>query len=147
MLIGVHADVTPPLLTALARMRHGDEIVVADANFPSASTARHCVIPDVIYYPGFDAPRVIELITGLMPLDGFHDYSALHMEVDGAGSAPADVHKAAFDIMTPRLPEGGSLSSIERQDFYVQAKTAFAVVHTSESRPFGCFILRKGVIF
>ena len=31
---------SPELLSVLARMGHGDEIVLADANFPSASVAK-----------------------------------------------------------------------------------------------------------
>ena len=35
----------------------------------------------------------------------------------------------------------------ERQEFYAHARSAFCVVATTEMRAFGCFILRKGVIF
>ena len=43
MLKGIDARIGPDLLRALARMGHGDEIVVSDANFPSAAVARHTV--------------------------------------------------------------------------------------------------------
>jgi L-fucose mutarotase len=36
---------------------------------------------------------------------------------------------------------------IPRLDFYQRAKQAYAVVHTLEEQPYGCFILHKGVIF
>jgi L-fucose mutarotase len=36
---------------------------------------------------------------------------------------------------------------IPRLDFYQRAKGAYAVVHTLEDQPYGCFILHKGVIF
>ena len=39
------------------------------------------------------------------------------------------------------------MGSIERFAFYEAARQAFAVVATSESRPYGCFLLKKGVIF
>ena len=39
-----------------------------------------------------------------------------------------------------------SVGSIERQDFYKEAKTAYAIVTTTDARPFGCFVLTKGVI-
>ncbi|TLP48264.1 MULTISPECIES: RbsD/FucU family protein [Cohaesibacter] len=147
MLIGIDGRMTPELLHCLARMGHGDEIVVADANFPANSTAEHCNVKEAIQLPGLDAPATIELITQLMPLEGFADYSALRMEIDGEPETLGEVHSEGFAVMESRLPETGSLSSLERQDFYVQAKRAFAVVRTTEARPFGCFILRKGVVF
>jgi L-fucose mutarotase len=147
MLHGINPNVTHDLLSVLARMGHGDEIVIADTNFPAASTASYCQWPEIIAYPGFNAVQVAELITDLMPLDGFHDYAALRMQIDNAPDEMNGAHKAVFDLLTPRLPEGAKLSSLERQDFYARAKTAFAVVHCVEDHPYGCFILRKGVIF
>jgi len=38
-------------------------------------------------------------------------------------------------------------SVIERHQFYAAAKKCFAVVQNSENRPYGCFILKKGVVF
>jgi L-fucose mutarotase len=146
MLIGIDKSMTPALLYCLARMGHGDEIVVADANYPADSSARHCVVQNALELPGLDAPEAIALITGLMPLDGFAQYSALRMEIDGQPDVMGEVHQAAWDVMTPHLPETGKLLSMERQAFYAHANKAFAVVRTSESRPYGCFILRKGVV-
>ncbi|WP_373237375.1 RbsD/FucU family protein [Cohaesibacter celericrescens] len=146
MLIGIDRRMPPALLHCLALMGHGDEIVVADANFPSGSTARHCVVQEAIALAGLDAPAAIELITDLMPLDGFFDYSALRMQIDNEPDTTGDVHNDAWHILKKRLPKNGILSSIERQAFYAQANEAFAVVRTCEVRAYGCFILRKGVV-
>lgn len=146
MLIGLDPRTTPELLWALARMGHGDEIVIADANYPAAWSAHGCIIKDPIAYPGHDAAEVADLITQLMPLDTFHTHSVLRMEIDNAPDTMAEPHRAVWDLVTARLPEGGILSSLERQAFYKRAGGSFAVVHCSEARPFGCFILRKGVI-
>ena len=146
MLIGIDRRMTPDLLHCLARMGHGDEIVVADANFPADSIASHCVINRALPLHGLDCPTAIDMITTLMPLDGFTDYSALRMQIDNEPDTMGSVHQDAWDVMTPRLPDTGALSSIERQTFYAQARKAFAVVLTSEARPYGCFILRKGVV-
>ena len=40
MLKNIPKILSPELLSVLARMGHGDEIVLADANFPSAATAK-----------------------------------------------------------------------------------------------------------
>lgn len=147
MLHGIDIRTTPELLFCLARMGHGDEIVVVDSNYPAVSTAATCTHSQVIRYPGQDAASVVDVITKLMPLDPFIDYAALRMQVDDAPDDVAAVHQDVWDVITPRLPEGAALSSIARLDFYRHAAKAFAVVQCDEARPFGCFILRKGVIF
>ena len=147
MLNGINPNMTPDLLDCLMRMGHGDEIVVADANFPAASTAAHTHWGEVIQMPAMDAPAVIQLITGIMPLDAFSDACAYRMQIDNAPDEMGTVHEAAFTILTTAKPDDAKLGSIERQDFYARAQGAFAVVASVDARPFGCFILRKGVIF
>ncbi|EFO30230.1 L-fucose mutarotase [Roseibium sp. TrichSKD4] len=147
MLTGIDPRMTADLLYCLARMGHGDELVLADRNYPSVNTARTCCETSVIDLPGLNAPEAADIISALMPLDGFTDYAALRMEIDGAPKEIAEVHMDVWDVLRPRLPEGGELKSIERQSFYSHARKAFAVVQTTEDRPFGCFILRKGVVF
>ena len=44
--------VNPQLLYALARMGHGDELVLADANFPSSSVAKHTTLGEEIRMDG-----------------------------------------------------------------------------------------------
>jgi L-fucose mutarotase len=39
------------------------------------------------------------------------------------------------------------MASLERAAFYERARAAFAVVATSENRPYGCFLLVKGVTY
>ncbi len=39
------------------------------------------------------------------------------------------------------------LVGIKREEFYEQARKAFAVIYTNELRPYGCLLLKKGVIF
>jgi len=139
MLLGIDPRVPPRLLDCLMRMGHGDEIVIADANFPAASVA----LSAPIEMTGFNAVEVAEMICALMPLDGFSEAAAYRMEIDGAPEEMGEVHKAVAVV----LPEGALLSSLERPAFYPRAAKAFAVVQSAEPRPFGCFILRKGVIF
>jgi L-fucose mutarotase len=38
------------------------------------------------------------------------------------------------------------MGSLERFAFYEAATAAFAVVQVGDLRPYGCFLLRKGVI-
>ncbi|GKY86135.1 RbsD/FucU family protein [Sinisalibacter aestuarii] len=147
MLKGIDARMPADLLDVLMRMGHGDEIAVVDANYPSHATAAETVSGQVVELPGFSAPEAISLITALMPLDPFVPEGALWMQHDGEGDKPDEVHREAIAILTAEMPEGGAVGSIERQAFYARARQGFAVVRCTEARPFGCFILRKGVIF
>ena len=147
MLFGIDGRLSPQLLHCLAQMGHGDELILADRNFPSTTMAANCVVKEPVAMMGFNAPVVASLISAIMPLDGFAEYSALRMELDHDPERLAPVHNDVWDVLEPALPDGGILSSIERQSFYEQASSAFAIVQTGEMRAFGCFILRKGVIF
>ena len=147
MLIGIDRRFSAELLHCLASLGHGDEIVIADANFPSHSTAAETMWGELIELPGMSATEAVELITQLMPLDGFVPHCALRMEEDGKPDELTEVHKDVFAALEKVKPEDAGLGSIERQDFYARAKQAFAVIRTGESRAYGCFILRMGVVF
>ena len=147
MLNGIDPNIPPDLLDCLMRMGHGDEIVIADANFPATSTAARTHWGKVIQMVGFDAPQIAGLITGLMPLDGLSDACAYRMEIDNAPDELGQVHHETFAVLAAAKPKEAALSSLERQAFYQRANAAFAIVRCTEGRPFGCFILRKGVLF
>jgi L-fucose mutarotase len=36
---------------------------------------------------------------------------------------------------------------VPRLDFYDRVRSAYAVVHTLDDTPYGCFLLHKGVVF
>ena len=145
MLKGIDPRVTPDLMDVLMRMGHGDELLVVDSNYPAFALPTRT--GRVVDLPGLDVVQALALITGLMPLDGFTDHAALWMQRDGAGDRPDPVHEAALAVLRPCLPEGAQIRSLERQAFYAHAPGAFAVVRSTEARPFGSFILRMGVVF
>jgi L-fucose mutarotase len=137
MLIGVHPLLTPDLLHALASMGHGDEIVIADANFPSASVARR-----IVAMPGADAPRVLEAILTVFPLDAASSPAVFAMQPTARQDAlPPPV--ADFQRV---LGASATMGSLDRFAFYERARNAFAVVRTGEMRPYGNAILVKGVV-
>jgi len=147
MLTGINPDMPPDLLDCMMRMGHGDEIVIADANFPATSTAKSTVIGHTLYLPAFSAPEAARLITEMMPLDGYWEACAYRMEIDNDPETLGDVHIETLAILENEKPDLARIGSIERQEFYPRAAQSYAIVQTGESRPFGCFILRKGVIF
>lgn len=142
MLKGIDPLIGPDLLRVLARMGHGDEIVLADANFPSASVARHTAEGQELHMD-CDALRALRAVLSLFPLDAHEPDPVLTMQVVGA---PAKVPPVVSEAVGILMAEGAASTAIERFAFYERAKTAFAVVRTAETRPYGNFILRKGVI-
>jgi L-fucose mutarotase len=147
MLFNIDPDCSPDLLYCLAQMGHGDELVIADRNFPATSTAMQTSFRTVIPMPGFSALEAIRTIASLLPLDGFVDHAALRMEIDGHPDDMNETHTAVFSFLKTVIPEGAGLGHIPRPEFYERARRAYAVVQTSEDIPYGCYILRKGVIF
>ncbi len=139
MLKGIDPLIGPDLLRALAAMGHGDEIVIADANFPATTVARETVLGAVLRID-CDAPRAVRAVLSLLPLDGHEPDPVLTMEV---GGRPEEVPEAVREAL-PLL--GVAPVALERFAFYARAKRAFVVLRTAETRPYGNFILRKGVV-
>ena len=147
MLFNIDSNCSPELLYCLAQMGHGDELVIADRNFPATSTALQTCFQKVIPMPGFSALAAIKTITSLLPLDGFVDHAAVRMEIDSKPEEMNETHTAVFSFLETVIPDGAGLGHIPRPAFYERARRAYAVVRTSEDIPYGCYILRKGVIF
>ena len=139
MLKGLSPLLTPELLHVLASMGHGDEIVLADANFPSATHARR-----LVSLHGVDAPAVLDAVLSVFPLDDFVDHSVLTMQVVGNADDVPEVVQA-FNATLLRHGAAAS-SSIERFAFYERAAAAFAIVATGERRIYGNILLKKGVV-
>lgn len=140
MLKGIDPLIGPDLLRVLARMGHGDEIVIADANFPSASIARSTV-EGVELRMDCDAIRALEAVLSLLPLDRHQPGPVVTMQIVGDPDAvPPVVGEAGL------LLGDTEIVSLERFAFYERARRAFAVLRTAETRAYGNFILRKGVI-
>lgn len=134
------------LLYVLRAMGHGDDLVLVDRNFPAASVAAKTVSGRLVRLDGADIPQAAEAILSVFPLDTFVETPVHRMEVVGK---PAEVPSVAADVQALiNRAEGRDwpMGSIERMAFYEAAKQGFAVVVTSETRPYGCFILKKGVI-
>ena len=74
---------TADVLYTLQKMRHGDVLIIADANFPSTTISKSTVSQNVLNMENLNAPEAIEAILSLFPLDTFVDDFAGRMEVDG----------------------------------------------------------------
>lgn len=141
MLKGIDPLLNADLLYALRAMGHGDELVLADTNFPATTVARRLIRLD-----GAEGPRALEAVLSVMPLDDFVPSPCHRIEVVGDPEAEPPVCKEYQQVID--RAEGGRfvLGRIERFAFYERARAAFAVVQTGERRLYGCVLLTKGVI-
>lgn len=138
----LNADV----LHALALMGHGDVIVVADANFPAASTAACTPHGRLLRLDNLTLAEATEAILSLMPLDTLVNDAACRMQVDGRPDELPPVQEEAQQAVDRAAGVGHALTGLERNAFYERAKQAYAVVLTGERRFYGTALLRKGVI-
>ena len=143
MLIKINPILSPELLYQLRAMGHGDKLVLTDANFPAYS---HSLNNKVIRLDGVDIYEATKAILSVFPLDSFIDSAAKRMQVDNKPDELTDCHKDFIKAVKETSGENWKIGSIERQEFYTEAKKSQLIVSTSEMRPYGCFILTKGVI-
>lgn len=145
MLKGIDPILTADVLAALQAMGHGDDLILADVNFPAHSVASRTVLGHVLRIEA-PAARVARAVLSLYPLDTFVDDAAARMEVVGDPAAVPEVQREVQAEIDAAEGRPWPMLGIERYGFYERAKAAFAVIQTGERRFYGCFALRKGVI-
>ncbi|CAD0186869.1 L-fucose mutarotase [Ruegeria sp. THAF57] len=141
MLRNIDPILSPELLYTLRAMGHGDEIVIADANFPGSSSGPDCIRAD-----GSSASEMLQAVLSVMPLDTFVPDPALTMQVVGDPQAVPDAVADFQRIIDTTADNPAKVQGLERFAFYDRAAKAFAVVQTGERRLYGNIILKKGVI-
>lgn len=140
MLKGISPLISPELLAVLARMGHGDEIVLADAHFPGESFNNHVLRADGI--------RIADLLKAILPLFELDSYVphplAMMAAVEGDTLDPKveEAYLASIHETNPNCP---SIERIDRFAFYERTRKAFAVVMTGETAKYGNILLKKGV--
>ena len=145
MLININPVLSPELLFHLRSMGHGEKLILADANFPSNTTNEK-----VIRLDGVNIKDAAMAILSVFPLDSFvaskGGSPAIRMEVDDKPDELTETHKEFIEAVKIVSGENWKVGSISRKDFYEEAKKAYCIVTTTDARPFGCFVLTKGVI-
>ena len=142
MLKNIDPLLNADLLQVLAAMGHGDDIALVDRNFPATANARR-----LIRLTGADVVAVGRAVLSVFPLDSFVDHPVRRMQMVGKPDEVPPVQQDFQKVVDAAEGRAWPMGSIERFAFYEAARQAFAVVATSESRPYGCFLLKKGVIF
>lgn len=145
MLKGIDSLLSPTLLKVLCEMGHGDEVLVADANFTAETLGygKH-----IIRLPGIGLHRACQAVLSVFPLDAAVAQPVAYMKVC---DTPAGYASALQQSVITLLAETGSAEpaqceAVERFAFYDRVKQAYAIVQTGEMQPYANFILKKGVI-
>ncbi|MCY4006397.1 MAG: ribose ABC transporter [Rhodobacteraceae bacterium] len=141
MLIGIPNLLTPDLLRHLKAMGHGDELVIADSNFPAES----CGVR-VERLAGVNSTEALHAILSLMPLDSYVKKPARTMQVVDDPDAVPDIVSEFQQIINDMADNPVRISSVERHAFYAQARQSYCVVQTSETRLYDNIILQKGIV-
>lgn len=144
MLRGIPSLLYPDLLHALGSLGHGDILAVVDRNFPAASTAQDLPVKAPLQVTT-DAIAALEAILTVFPIDTYNPElpAVLGMQVVDHPDAVPDIVRAAeslFEIQNSKV------TLIERFAFYEAAQKSYAIVRTMEDRPYGNFLIRKGVV-
>jgi L-fucose mutarotase len=140
MLKGISPVIGPDLLKLLYEMGHGDEIVLADSNYPGSSMAQRLLRAD-----GLNISTLLEGILPLFPLDTYADPLVMMQAEKGDSLDPA-VESDYLAVI--RRFEGSAPVPlrVERYAFYERTRSAFGILMTGETRTYGNLILKKGVI-
>lgn len=143
MLKGIDPILNADVLYALRAMGHGDDLIIADTNFPSDSVARETALGQVLRIDR-PAAEVVRAVLSIYPIDTFVDDAAARMEVV---DEPDTILPVMDEVQAEvSAADGPTMIGVERYAFYDRAKQAYAVIQTGERRFYGCFAFRKGVV-
>lgn len=144
MLKGISPVISPELLKALAEMGHGDELVIADGNFPCHSVGKNSV---VIRADGHGVPEILDAVLKLIPLDTYTEKPVALMEVvKGDTCSTPEIWKVYDELLTKHEPSHHDIEYTERFAFYERAKNAYLIIATGEKAIYANILLKKGVV-
>lgn len=144
MLKGIPPILSPELLKALCEMGHGDELVIADGNFPSESVGKDAV---VVRADGHGAAEMLDAVLRLIPLDTYTEKPVALMEVVPGDTCPTPAIWTDYQhILHRHEPDHCEVEKMERFAFYERAKKAYLIIATGETAIYANVLLKKGVV-
>lgn len=144
MLKGIPPILSPELLKALCEMGHGDEVVIADGNFPSHSVGKDAI---VIRADGHGAAEILDAVLQLIPLDAYTEKPVALMEVVPGDTCPTpEIWQTYRQILKKHEPDHCDIEMTERFAFYERAKKAYLIIATGETAIYANVLLKKGVV-
>ncbi|MBE5739434.1 MAG: fucose isomerase [Clostridiales bacterium] len=139
MLKNIPKIISPTLLKVLCEMGHGDEIVIADGNFPAETYGQRVIRAD-----GLGGEAILDAVLSLIPLDTYAQENLLLMQTTNGDPTPEIWDK--YFAIAKKHDDNLRAGNLERFDFYERAKKAYAVIATGEEAIYANVIIKKGVI-
>ena len=146
MLKGIDQRLSADLVHAMLLMGHGDDLVICDVNHPAATIAAATAFGRIIDMAGCDILAATRAILSLMPLDTFVAAPVSRMQVVGDADMVLPLFSDMAKLCSQIEGRPVEMQALDRFAFYAAARKAFCIVRTGDSGPYGCFILKKGVI-
>jgi L-fucose mutarotase len=146
MLRNIDPLISAEVLYVMMLMGHGDDLVICDINHPAVTIAKDTTYGKHLDMPGCTIPEAAKAILKFMPLDTFVDEPVTRMRVVGDPDAIVPIFGKMQTVIDAAESRAIKMGAYDRFDFYAAAKKSFAIIRTSDPGPYGCFILRKGVI-
>ncbi len=144
MLKGISPILSPELLKALAEMGHGDELVIADGNFPCHSVGKNSI---VIRADGHGVPEILDAVLKLLPLDVYVEKPVALMAVaKGDTCGTPEIWTEYENILSKHEPDHHEIEYVERFDFYDRASKSYLIIATGEKAIYANILLKKGVV-
>lgn len=140
MLKGISPLISPELLKILAEMGHGDELLLADAHYPSHTYGQRIIRAD-----GLQIPDLLDAILPLFELDAYVDSPLFMMDAVPGDELDPTVYSAYRVPIDKHAPGTPDCELIERFAFYERSKNCYAIVQTGSTMKYGNIIIKKGV--
>ena len=113
-------------------------------NFPAESMGKDAI---VIRCDGHGVPELLDAVLKLFPLDTYVEKPVNLMEVVPGDDVETPIWDTYKDIIAKYDKRGAAcVGNIERFAFYDEAKTAYAIIATSEKALYANIMLQKGVV-
>ena len=144
MLKGLPQILSPELLKVLCEMGHSDKLVISDGNFPAETMGKDAV---VIRCDGHGVPELLDAILKVFPLDTYVENPVNLMQVMPGDTVETPIWDTYKELVAKYDDRGAAcVGTIERFEFYEEAKKAYAIIATSEKALYANIMLQKGVV-
>lgn len=144
MLKKIPSILPPQLIKIMMEMGHGDEIVLADGNFPCHEFGKK-----VIRMDGHNIPEILEAVLKFFPLDPYVKCPVALMEVPAGANVETPIWDEYAKIIKASEEAKGldnGFENVEKLAYLERTRKAFVIIATSEPALFANIILKKGVV-
>lgn len=143
MLKNISPLLSPELLKVLCEMGHGDELVIADGNFPAESMGRGAI---VLRADGHGVPEILDAVLSVIPLDQYSEKPVALMEVVPGDPVVPTIWDKYKELLQKHEPDHSKIEMMERFAFYERSKKVYAIIATGETEIYANILLKKGVV-